>query len=174
MHDLMLAACLLQSSYPAEKAEGKDDGVVLSDYSSCGVTALYLACRTRDVAVEFGKLKELVGPPDAEGMHSFSDLSRAGRQLGLSPLPVEVNRMALASLPMPVIAQLNRSAYSDSLSHFVLVLKCEGDGVIVLDAPYPPRLVLDERFAQLWTGRVLAFARDEEEAEAIAGQSRVQ
>jgi hypothetical protein len=128
----------------------------------------------RDVPVTWQELKNLLGPTDQDGTHSFEDLSRAASSLGLHPVPLEADRHALPGLPTPFIAQVQPKSEGDGPPHFILVLRAEADRVILVDPPRVPRPVGSAYFARTWTGHVLVFAADEKQAQSLKIRGHVQ
>jgi len=96
MIDLLLSV-VLASALPPGGSPPDDSAVTLDDYSACGHTCTYVIARWKGCAVEWGQVKELVGPP-TDGMHTFSDLADACRKLGLFPVGAEVTRTRLMEL----------------------------------------------------------------------------
>jgi hypothetical protein len=68
---------------------------------------------------------------------------------------------------MPAIIEIRQPGASQSPSHFVVLLRVEESGVWVLDAPYSPFFVPDERLLAVWTGRIMIFPEGEEYAEQL-------
>jgi hypothetical protein len=52
------------------------------------------------------------------------------------------------------------------------LLHPESDGVWLLDAPFPAYFLPQDRFQQSWTGKIMVFAENEEEAKRIRGLAR--
>jgi hypothetical protein len=144
-----------------------DGAVILDDYGPCGPISLYLASQMRGVPVKWEQVKDLVGPAGPEETHSFADLSRAATQLGMFPVALEVTREELPRLPMPAIVQVREPKDPRIPPHFLVLLRPEADGVRLLDAPYPGYLLPQAQFQKAWTGNILVFARDAQEADQI-------
>jgi len=161
------------SDLPREE-QALGSNVFLEDYAPCGVVSLYSVCRIRGTAVTWEHMKELVGPPDADGTHSFEQLSRAASNLGLHPVGLQVNREALNNLPMPVIVQMHNPDRPDLPPHLLVLLKAASDGVTLLDAPFSPNFLPDSRFLRYWTGNALVFAPDAEYAQSLHAASHTQ
>jgi hypothetical protein len=148
-----------------------DEVVLLSDCAPCGLASLYLVTRFRDMGATWERVKELVGPPAADGTHSFADLSRAAAQLGMHPVGLQVRREALARLPMPAIVQVRDVQNPEEPHHLLLLLRPERDGVTLMDPPYPAYFLPEAQFEQSWTGNVLVFAPDAQEASEIQAEA---
>ena len=103
----------------------------------------------------------------SEGELNFANLASAASQLGLHPVGLDADRAALHDLPMPAIVQVHDPKYPDELPHFLVLLRPEADGVRLLDAPYPDYFLPEDRFQQSWTGKIMVFASDEQEAQQI-------
>jgi hypothetical protein len=146
-----------------------EEAINWDDYAPCGLVSLYLICQMHDKSVSWEKAKELVGRPGPGGELSFADLATAASQLGMHPLGLEIGREALDVLPMPAIIQVHDARYPDEIPHFLVLLRPEADGVWLLDAPYAASFLPEDRFQQSWTGRILVFVRDEQEAQQING-----
>lgn len=167
----LLFLCFLPA-VPADDVGLDDDLVSWDDYVPCALTTTYLVCKIREIPVDWNQLRTLLGPMDENGTHSFNDICRAAKQLGLTPIPLEVDKLTLHDLPMPVIAQIRVSTAPSSKTHFLLILRRESDGVMVLDPPLQARFLPDNHFKHFWTGRVLVFARDEVEANHIRNKAQ--
>src|SRR5689334_17134288 len=82
------------------------EAIRASDYSSCGLDSFYLICRLRHMQVDWDEAKRLLGPPDADGMHSFADIVRASSAIGLSSVPLQTDLAGLSRLSLPAIVQV--------------------------------------------------------------------
>ncbi len=163
-----LLVLLFADSQATETARGlTNEAVALDDYGPCGLTSLFIVCKVRHVPVAWEELKQLVGPLAPDGSHSFADLSRAATAVGLHPVGLEASRAALHDLPMPAIVQVHDPRHPDEPAHLLVLLRPASDGVYLIDPPYAAYFLPDSRFAGTWTGNVLVFARDEEEAARI-------
>lgn len=166
---MSLFPLLLLLAQPDLQSEGKAEGsnVFLEDYAACGVVSLYLVCQIRGIPVAWEQIKQSVGPPDADGSHSFEQMSRVASGFGLHPVGLRVNRDTLNSLPMPVIVQMHNPNRPDLPPHLLVLLKAAADGVTILDAPFSPNFLPDSRFLKYWTGYALVFAPDAEYAQSL-------
>lgn len=153
---ILLALSIFPAGMP-----GQETPVRLNDYAACGPKSLYLVARIRHVATEWKRLQELVGPPAADGSHSFSDVQRAAQSLGLRCLGAQASRDALSRLPMPAIIQVRESPTSTESAHLVVLLRANADGVMVADAPYPVVFLSNDVFQRVWSGYVLLFPDSE-------------
>ncbi len=148
------------------------DVVELQDYAPCGTVSLYLAAQMREVPAEWNQVVELVGPMKADRTHSFEDLSRAAKHLGMHPVGLHASRESLKNLPMPAIVQVHDPKNPDEPAHLLVLVRTEADGVWLLDAPFPAHFLPDSKFAETWTGNTLVFARDAAEASQIAAPTQ--
>jgi hypothetical protein len=139
---------------------------LLEDYESCGLNSLFLTCQLKGVEVELGDLRQLLGSPAADGAHSFAQLSDAAAALGLFPLGLKATNEELAKLPMPAIVQV-RYRYGQETPHLLVLLKCNSDGVYLLDAPHPHLFDTWQSFEATWTGNVLVFTGSAEEQQGL-------
>jgi Peptidase C39 family/Protein of unknown function (DUF1573) len=144
-----------------------EEAINWDDYAPCGLVSLYLTCQMQDKAVSWEEVKKLVGPPRPDGELNFANLATAASQLGMHPVGLEVSRASLHNLPMPAIIQVRDPQYPDELPHFLVLLRPEADGVRLLDAPFPPYFLPEDRFQLAWTGKILVFAQDEKQAQQI-------
>ncbi len=144
------------------------DKVALNDYGPCGMVSLYLVTQIRDIDCDWENFRQLVGPADKDGSHSFADLSRSANQLGLIPVGVEASWEGLAELPLPAIVQCRLGTDAGARTHLVVLLGLTSEGVDLLDAPSAPFFLRRSAFERIWTGNVLAFARDAHEAERLS------
>ncbi|MEX0677736.1 MAG: DUF1573 domain-containing protein [Pirellulales bacterium] len=141
--------------------------VFLDEYAPCGTSSLYLVCRLRAVHADFQQVERLLGAPDADGWHSFADLTKAAQKLGLHPLGVHVDRAALGGLPTPSIVHSEDPVAGPHLS---VLLACADEGAYILDAPYQARLVPWSLFNEYWTGNVLVFPSSDVERARLKSQ----
>src|SRR5205823_13715854 len=105
------------------------------------------------------QITELVGPLGPDRTHSFEDLSRAAGELGMMPIGLRADRKTLDTLPMPAIIQVRDPAHPEERPHLVMLLKTEADGVLLLDAPFPPYFLPEKAFERAWTGTFWCWPR---------------
>jgi ABC-type bacteriocin/lantibiotic exporter with double-glycine peptidase domain len=167
MITISLAIILAGMTTADEQLLSIEGAVALDDYVPCGLISLYLVCRTRELSVTWKQVEELVGAPGSGGELDFARLATAAKQLGMHPVGLKAKPPFLAGLPMPAIVQVHDSLYPAEIPHFLVLLQVEEDGVWLLGAPYPAYFLAESRFEESWTGNVLAFAKDEGEANRI-------
>lgn len=162
----LLIGAVLPTAGERPLPENTPEPASSQDHIGCGYNSLFLVCRLKRIAVDPEGLRSALGPPDDGGLHSFSSLEAAAEKLGLHAVGVKADRAALIQLPTPAIVQLNR-AHGAVLPHFVALVACAPDGVYLLDAPHPVRLVPWGPFERAWTGNTLLFGDTSEEAMRI-------
>lgn len=91
-----------------------NSAVMLEDYAPCGVVSLFLAARMRNVPTSLEQVSELVGPLGPDRTHSFEDLSKAARELGMMPIGLRADRLALRTLPLPAIVQIRDPTHPEA------------------------------------------------------------
>lgn len=144
-----------------------EDAIKPADYAACGHTSFYLICRLLDVSMHWDEAKALIGPAAADGTHSFEDIARAGRAVGLHPVGLKTNTANLRKLQTPAIVQVRDYRRVDTPFHLVVILRFEADSVILLDPPMPAYSMPSDMFAEIWTGNVLVFAHDAADAKNL-------
>ncbi len=127
-----------------------------AEQNACGHVAVYTLARLIDRDVRWEDVKEAVGPPDAAGFHSFADLERGARSLGMTCVGVNARWEDLANFPMPAIVQ-TRFFLGRKEPHFAVLLRVTDDGVHLLDAPFAPIFAKKANFSKMWTGERLVF-----------------
>ncbi|MFO0842731.1 MAG: cysteine peptidase family C39 domain-containing protein [Gemmataceae bacterium] len=143
------------------------------DFDPCGLTSFFLSCRLMGIPLEWERAKELIGPTAEDGTHSFEDIARAARDVGLHPVGLHARLEALSDLPMPAIVHVRDPRRPGHPPHLLVFLRRSAEGVILLDPPMPAYILPEADFANVWSGNVLVFARDAEEAEALLWPGRV-
>lgn len=163
------AILLLLVLQPAGDTEAQVGGqaVRMADYVPCAVTSLYVVTRLRGLNVRFAEVANLVGPADADETHSFAQIVEAARRLGIEAIPLKVGPRELANLPTPAIVQVNKPKDDQAIPHLQVFLGSDARGVRLLDPPYPAHVIPLARFRQTWTGHILVFPHDNDEAFAI-------
>ena len=164
MIGLVLSLCLFAAS-PAQLPG--DDVITPADYASCGQNSFFLICRLLDIPLQWDEAKDLLGPADADGTHSFQDLTQAAKAKGLHPVGLKTDLPRLSDLPMPAIVHVRDPRRNDQPPHLLVLLRCEADRVILLDPPMPAYYLSAEDFKSVWSGNVLLFARDAGEARRL-------
>lgn len=132
-----------------------------ADYQSCGLNSFYTICRLLDVPVSLGESRQLLGPPGSDDGHSFDDLTRAGRAVGLHPLALRTDLARLRQLPMPAIVHVIDGRQAAPQFHLLVILRVDEDRVVLLDPPMPAYYLPNDDFAKVWTGNVLLFPSDQ-------------
>lgn len=161
-----IIGCLLLAASSLGAANEQQPAVLLDEYAPCGQVSLYLVCQVRGVDVDFPRIEQLTGPADAEGCHSFADLSGAAKEFGLHPVGIRVDRERLMSLPTPAIIH-SQNPQGDPRPHLSVLLAATPEGAYLLDPPYTARLVPWSLFEHFWTGNVLVFPENDEQIAEI-------
>ena len=144
-----------------------DQRIRPADYSSCGLSCFYLVCRFENVDISWADAKGVLGSEDSEGMHSFEDIVRAAKTVGLHPVPLRSSMRDLIDLPMPAIVHVLDPRRPDRKDHLVVLLKVEENRVVLLDPPAAAYYLPTAKFNEVWTGDVIAFAQGETEAASL-------
>src|SRR5258708_1279426 len=162
LHTFLLAPFLLIAPNDGQRAYVKG-----ADYGPCGTLALYCVAKLQGLdSVTLPVVSELLGPPDSEARHSFAELAEAAQDLGLKPVAVSIVRGEIPSLPTPFVAHMR---YSNALQqmHFITVLHCSDEGVLILDPPHPTKRIKWESFSDAFTNQALCFVDDGAEGSAF-------
>jgi hypothetical protein len=140
------------------------------DYGPCGPVALYCVCRLLGREENsLANIHALAGAPDAQKRHSLADISKAATALGLHPIALAIPASELRSAPLPAIAHMRYSS-TQNRDHFVTVVDCSDEGVLIVDAPHNPVRVTWDSFTDGFAGHALCFAQDAPGRAAVAGQ----
>ena len=167
---MLMHATILVLVMGADQAATPEPAAVDSrDYGPCGPVALYCVSRLLGQQPTLSRIHELVGPADVEKRHSFKALADAATELGLHPVALTTTPEELQSLPLPAIAHM-RYSYTQHREHFVTVVNCSDEGVLLLDPPHSPVRVTWESFHDAFTGHLLCLARDAGQKAAIDQQ----
>ena len=116
-----------------------------------GLGCLVVVAKYYGIPADEQQLKRayvVAGSMDALGM------ARAAKEIGLKSKPVQTDQRQFERLPLPLVAQLKNGNY-------VVVLRREEDGSLVLFDPYRPTpfLLPAANFAGAWNGTVILFTR---------------
>lgn len=146
------------------------------DYLNCGLVSLYVVAEMKGANPRFQAVSNMLGPPDADGCHSFAAIADAATKLGMHPIGACVPFDALKNLPTPAIVQIKQTR-GKPIPHLLILLGCTDDGTVYcLDPPRPPFKAEQALFEDNWTGNILLFAESETEADslrtALAGPQR--
>lgn len=145
----------------SQSAGSDESGIKKEDYETCGLTSLYVVCHYLGVNASWGELREVLGPPTPDGLHSFADLSRAAGQFGLTTRGFHLSVEKLKQAPLPAIIQTS-SGFGMPEPHLLVLLRCTSAGVYLLDPPYAIFMLPWSAFQQVWTGNILLVAKSDE------------
>lgn len=163
-HCLMITLCFLLSS----QSLATETAVKKDDYGPCGQVSLYCAARRSGLEISWTQVVTLMGDPDKNQQHSFVDIAKAARQLGLHPVAIEVEPRLWNTLPMPIIAHMRYPSRGRKEPHFVTILDMSSpDGIWLIDPPHSAIEVQPDSFKEASTNRYLYLAKNENEARQI-------
>lgn len=127
---------------------GRWKWVPQQDESECGAASLAMVAASYGVNLPRHRFRDLAGVR-REGTSLFS-LATAAAKIGFQPRGIETDLGQLATVPLPAIAHWQGS-------HYVVVFEVGEETVTVGDPALGVRRLSHARFADGWTGRVLAL-----------------
>jgi ABC-type bacteriocin/lantibiotic exporter with double-glycine peptidase domain len=129
---------------------------------SCGPRAVSIACRLLGVDVSRALPNAFAG--ELQGEHSYRDLERALKRLGMHTRRVHVRGQNPQLAPLPLIAAIRKA---DDENHFVVLYGDLGDVIQLLDFPHDPVFVSSGELAQRWDGHGIYVAADPDQLIAV-------
>lgn len=158
---------------PCGPAAAEPDAKLPFEPPRCGQACFYLMAKLHGKPLSWDEVKARLGDGGTEGLHSFAELAKAAEGLGLHPRGLAVSGEEFFRLPLPAIA-VQRAAAGSSADHFVILLRAEPQGAVIVDPPYAPEFLDRARFAKRFTGEVLVFCNSAEEAAGLDQRLAVQ
>jgi hypothetical protein len=124
---------------------------------SCGEACLYVGLNL--IGVRYALSAHEGSQGESASLLSLADLASKARHFGANPTPCKVSWEELCTLRTPLIAHLRSRNSQLEQDHYVVVLRCEPNGIAIVDPPMLPRRLSKNRFVDAWTGHVLLLTQ---------------
>jgi len=131
-----------------------DDDPTIEEARPCGHVCAYVVARVTGADVTWDAVAMELGR-SAEGAHSFAEMERSLRRLGMHPLLAHVSPRELRNFQPPAILHCTAPAANGADQHMVVALSWTTEGAVIFDFPYRARFVPWRHLDAFWTGNAI-------------------
>ncbi len=119
------------------------------DEADCGAAALGMVCRYFGSHVSLAEIRRL-SHTTVEGT-SMQDLCLAGKQIGLTPQALKIDRNVPEKLTAPAIIHWQNN-------HWIVLLKCKKGNYKIADPATKISWIKEDKLKENWSGYAISFA----------------